>query len=452
MNVLMLPNNEILAILGEQPIFNNLEYKLLTNCLVENVEGGKLLFNGLTRSIVFMTDLEYSEMFSNIDKYLYLYKYYFIVPKDFNEIETIDKVKNHFRTPIDDVYLNHPTGYTILTTTKCNARCFYCYELKSKKANMSQDTAKKVAEYIIKHSYRNNPIKLAWFGGEPLFNMKVIDTITLMLRDAGLNFYSDFTTNGYLFDQDLIIKAKNSWNISSVQITIDGTEQVYNKAKNYIYKNGESPYKRVINNIKMLLRENITVTIRLNLDSYNCDNLKQLVDELYTIFGNNPNLNIYCWPIFENSDYQRTDAQRAFVFKELEEIENIIKSYGYLIGTVPNNMIAHTQCMADNGKHITISPNGELGVCEHCVDYDFWGIINSEEKDIDIFKSWRQYEPVLDICKDCPIYGSCIRLSKCEEMSKCDPYYKEWKLRKARWGLQSFYKRIQNYECNNIAK
>ena len=33
-----------------------------------------------------------------------------------------------------------------------------------------------------------------------------------------------------------ILKAKNIWNTIEVQITIDGTEQVYNKVKNYVSK------------------------------------------------------------------------------------------------------------------------------------------------------------------------------------------------------------------------
>lgn len=440
MKVIMNPNSGILAVIGEQPVFNNLQYKLLTNCLIENVNGGKLLFNGLTRSIIFLSDLEYSEIFKDTDKYLFLYKYYFLVPIDFDEISVIDSIREKLRIPIDDYYLAHCNSYTILTTTKCNARCFYCYELKSKKTHMTQETAKNVAKYIIKHAHINKPIKLDWFGGEPLFNTKVIDIITSTLRDSGFIFYSDFTSNGYLFDEALVIKAKNSWNTKSVQITLDGTEEVYNKSKNYIYKTAESPYQKVIKNIKHLLNNDIQVTIRLNLDTHNCEDLKTLIHSLYNIFGKHPKLIIYCWPIFENEDFQRTEEEREFVFQKLEEIEEIIISYGYMVGTLPTNNIAYKQCMADAGNHITVSPNGELGVCEHCVDYDFWGHINSDKKDFEIFKSWRKYEPILDICKDCPLYGSCIRPSKCEEMSKCNKHYKNWKIRKAKWGLQYFYK------------
>ena len=78
--------------------------------------------------------------------------------------------------------------------------------------------------------------------------MKVIDLITDKMRDAGRAFTTTFTTNGYLFNKELIVKAKNIWNTVNVQITIDGTEDIYNKIKNYV--NPEyNPYKKILNNI-----------------------------------------------------------------------------------------------------------------------------------------------------------------------------------------------------------
>lgn len=50
MKMLMNPNREILAVLTEQPVFVNNNYRLLIYCLVENVGGGKVLFNDLTRA------------------------------------------------------------------------------------------------------------------------------------------------------------------------------------------------------------------------------------------------------------------------------------------------------------------------------------------------------------------------------------------------------------------
>lgn len=417
--------------------------------MIVDIDGGKLIFNELTRAIIFMSNEEFNDVF-NVDRFEYLYRNYFIVPEDFNEMEVTDRIRKQFQKEIDDLYLTKVSAYNILTTTKCNARCFYCYELKTHKEHMTEQTARDIVEYISKHSPIDQPISLRWFGGEPLFNMKVIDIITSGLRDRGYKFFSNFTTNGYLFDDFVITKAINSWGLRSCQITIDGTEKVYNKAKNYIYKTG-SPYQRVIKNIALLLSRGVQVTVRMNCDSYNIEDLKLLSRELYDRFGSSKNLNAYVYPIFENDNFQRTEEEKAKVFSGVMEIEDVLQSLGYLHGASPDYKIKDHQCMADSGGVISISPKGELGTCEHYVDSDFWGDIHSDKKDMSILEGWQVYEPPIDLCSNCPNYPSCIRPTKCEEMRKCDKYYQKWYVRKAKIGLVNWYKK-QNNGRNNAAK
>ena len=73
-------------------------------------------------------------------------------------------------------------GYTIFTTTDCNARCFYCFELGRSRIPMSEETAHKTARYIRDHC-----------GGEkvkiklkdiltPVFITTVTGLVVLLLR------------------------------------------------------------------------------------------------------------------------------------------------------------------------------------------------------------------------------------------------------------------------------
>lgn len=317
---------------------------------------------------------------------------------------------------------------------------------------MSEDTAKKVGEYIVKVSDKNKKISLSWFGGEPMFNMKVIDIITQILRDNEQGFTSVFTTNGYLFDKDLILKAKNIWNTTHMQITIDGTEEIYNKVKNYIHKNS-NPYKRVLNNIAIALNNGIRISVRMNLDFHNAENLKSLIEELYVRFGNHPNLEIYAWPIFENEDNVKTKEEHIAIFEKLKEIENILSNYNYTPILMPKSEIVYAQCMADDGNSVTISPDGDLGTCEHLIDSHFWGNINNPlKKNFDNLKIWRDYEKPLNICKDCPIYPSCTRPTQCKEMRKCDEQYKEWRIRKSINGIIRVYNKAKGFIKNNMPK
>ena len=59
-------------------------------------------------------------------------------------------------------------------------------------------------------------------------------------------------SNGYLFDDTIIEKSVNDWNLNSVQVTLDGTEEVYNKIKSYICHDLISPFMRVIENIEKI--------------------------------------------------------------------------------------------------------------------------------------------------------------------------------------------------------
>lgn len=452
MNVLISPNQEILVALGKQPRFKDKTYRLNKFCLIENIMNGKLIFNGLTRCFIFMSNKEFEKIYDKdafYDDLNFLYYAYFLVEENYDEHQAVRDIREKNRIPIDDFYLKHIREYTILTTTACNARCFYCYEQKVKKTTMKVETAQKIVNYIKKYSPEDEEIELRWFGGEPLFNMKVIDTICEGLTENGIQFHSHFTTNGYLFDEDVIKKAIEVWHINACQITIDGTENVYNKAKNYIYKDEKSPYKRVLNNVETLISQNVNVGIRMNADMYNCEDLKDLIIELYNRFGNHPRLHLYCYPLFENEFFNRTDEERKEVFEKLKEIEEVMSDCNYFYGDALSHFIRLNHCMVDNAKAVVISPDGNLGLCEHYVDSDFMGNIDDPENlDKDILNSWRVYEKDLDICSDCANFPNCVRASKCEEQSRCNKEYKEWCLRKLRLGMRQTYYNIMKQRNN----
>ena len=118
-------------------------------------------------------------------------------------------------------------------------------------------------------------------------------------------------------------------------------------------------------------------------------------------------------------------------------------------GLANNYRVGH--CMVDNSESVTISPNGDIGLCEHCVDYDFIGHIDDPENlNMDIVYSWREYEKDMPICDDCANYPSCVRASKCEEQSRCNEHYKNWHLKKMRQGMRLTYFNILNSRNNYI--
>ena len=131
------------------------------------------------------------------------------------------------------------------------------------------------------------------------FNKQVIDIICTDLTEKGIVYESMMISNGYLFDGATVEQAVSHWKLKSVQITLDGTEEIYNRSKAFIYKDGKSPYQVVLANIQRLLDAGVAVLIRLNMDEHNADNLMELADELHEQFGENKKLTVYSHVLYE---------------------------------------------------------------------------------------------------------------------------------------------------------
>jgi sulfatase maturation enzyme AslB (radical SAM superfamily) len=156
-----------------------------------------------------------SEDFCNYEDLLI--QHYFIVPENFNEDELMLEYRKRKSLPNIVNPLTHVNGYTILTTTQCNARCFYCYQHVTKhKSRMTKETAEKVANYIIDHTFIDEQVDLDWFGGEPLFNQEVIDIIVTKVEGSGRHVKSGIISNSYLFDEQTCIKAARDWHVQNI--------------------------------------------------------------------------------------------------------------------------------------------------------------------------------------------------------------------------------------------
>ena len=426
----------VLAILGKAKS-SDAGYRLIKYCVETYVDEGVLLFNTLTRELVLLSKSEYDGLLE-MDE---LKNRWFVIPQNFSEKEITDTVRWVLRNTAKKP--SNINSYTIMTTTDCNARCFYCFEKGRTKTPMTNETAHKTAQYIKNHC-GGERVKLSWFGGEPLFNMKVIDIICEDLKRDDVEYYSGMTSNGYLFDGETVTKAKALWNLKHVQITLDGTEEIYNRSKAYIYRDGKSPYQVVISNIERLLESEIEVMIRLNLDLYNADDLMKLVDELAERFNGKKGLKMYAYHLFDaerSMAETHTDDEWEPRYKALYQLNKKIESYSLSkIGGIRKNLkIVH--CMADSGNAQTISPTGNIGLCEHHTENEFIGHIDSEKTDETVVANWRETSPEISECKDCFLYPECIKLKKCTANSVCFRHARESALQDMKMAMLQEYKR-----------
>ena len=423
MNVIRHANANILNLLGEQYYKEGIKYRVNKYCYILEQEHNYIIYNTLTGGIIAIYPFEWDAKFTNTksDYVQHLYHDYFIVPEDFNEDEVIELYRKKASREILSNYLDTPDSFTILTTTECNARCTYCYESTiENKHSMSVETANKIADYIINNGSKTKPLTISWFGGEPLYNKEVINLITTKVRSNGFELNASMISNGYLFDDKTLHLAKHVWGLNSVQITLDGTESVYNKTKRYIYKEDPNPFKTVINNIHKLIDNDIFVSIRLNGGVYNSDNLLELVKFLSEEFKNEKHkMQIYVWEIFTTRARTEEEAQR--LFPKLTEIHNLIHQLGF---NSPQNLdfgIKTVHCMVDAGNGVMIDPSGNFGLCEHYPTSLFIGNVdNPHVKNFDNIHTWREYVDTNEsICQQCPIKPICLKMKKCTDEFIC---------------------------------
>ena len=424
MKIIQESSKLFLKIIGKQSLQKSSNYRLLFFCIIKSYKDHILIFNNLTKEFISISDEE-KMMLENINSYIKdnfietLIEKWFLVPEDFDDVNFCQQTISLSRTLNTNKTMNN---YIILPTTACNARCFYCFEAGAKVATMSEKTSADVVNFIVANSSDN--VNLSWFGGEPLCNVQAIDSICNGLKEKNINFKSKIVTNGYLFDQLTIKKAIKNWNLLHAQITLDGTEDKYNRIKNYIYNN-TNPFKIVINNIGELLNNGIRVSIRLNMDKHNAGNLFELVNYLHEKFNNAKGLSIYPRLLYENAKSNgiiRSTNERKEITEIYFLLRQHIKELGYLNKNERlKNTIKSYYCMADNPNSIMILPEGQTGYCEHFIDSNYISDIYSDKQ----YKGTFKYRIPQNDCYKCPCYPDCIMIDDCPSAnSMCYEYEK----------------------------
>lgn len=415
----------------EQGNYRLMRYHVKTEC-----NGNTILLNTVTGEAVSLSKQEIDLVNSLPSPYITemndLVAHRFLVPESFDELASVYQLRKIIRSYT--FCKDQINAFTILPTTACNARCFYCYESEYPRHTMNEEMARLVVEYIEANCGDSQKASLSWFGGEPTLGEKYIDYICDHLENDNIQFHSSMVSNGFLFTKEMAHKAKNKWRLNNIQITLDGTEEVYNEVKSYINP-GENPFQRVLNNIKYLLGEGIYVSIRMNLDRHNSDNLIKLIDLLAERFLQYKNFSVYVHEIFEGMGYSpisRSEDELQNVIKMKYSIESYIDSKGLMSSSplfkkeLPSIKTAF--CMADNPTSVMVNPEGKLGKCQHTQFSHLYGDLKRKSLiDKKELFYWLEYR-VRKECYTCPLYPACGVPQACESGRACEPIEVEHKL------------------------
>lgn len=352
-----------------------------------------------------------------------LYKRGFLIDSDRDELkEIIDRRRQENLNSKQKLY-------RIWTTSGCNARCFYCFEKGVKVETMTDERCDKVIEYIKGTINDGDTITIEWFGGEPLLNTYAIDKITAAIKEEckkkNAKYTSLFISNGSLITPEIINKMENEWNTRNIQITLDGSENTYNKIKDY-YNPEKHNFKNVLDNIMLLKNTKIKVAIRLN---YTEDNYEDILDVIRIIgpkLQDANNVIAYVYPIWSTLNENENDKFISNVEAD-KNILNIFKEIvKYKLNTIKKLIRINrklTSCKSCNMYSHTILPTGDISKCSESFNR-LYGNVTDGITDKEGYAYWSNRD-IDQECKDCvfmPICQGGCEASRYINMPKCFAY------------------------------
>ena len=359
-----------------------------------------------------------SEQISADEKLSALVSDLFLVPEDTDETSQYEKYATLFRAMRTD--RKGYSGYTILPTTACNARCFYCFEEGMRFMTMTDEVVSKTVEFIKKTRNPEKPVNFNWFGGEPLAAEKVIDKICAAMREADIGFKSRMVSNGSLITENIIRKMKNDWNLGGIQITLDGVEEEYNRRKNYVF-NYESAYWHVLSRIKLINENGIRLNIRVNVDEGNIDGVPEMAEDLKSFVPDPSLVTFDLTPLFDIHAFKDDSA----IWEKSFEIMEKLSTMGFKAATHYSVKRAKVFfCMADSPyKSIVIAPDGKLYPCEDISNIGSLGDVFEGVTNRELVNNLQKVEKAREQCRGCFLLPECTTFSRCTNRSASCRYY-----------------------------
>lgn len=162
-----------------------------------------------------------------------------------------ERMRTIFRTPRPGT----PFSAVVLLNLDCNLACSYCYEQPFRgKSYMSLATAGRLVEMVRRERIeRGQPVRLTFYGGEPLLSPDLIRAISAPLRGAaraaGVGFGFSLVTNGTLLGRDLVEELL-PLGLGGAKVTLDGPEELHDASRPYA--RGGGSYRAILANLRQI--------------------------------------------------------------------------------------------------------------------------------------------------------------------------------------------------------
>lgn len=377
--------------------------------IVKSCSKTYIIYNTLFNSMITLSEAEYQQyqeiQFSELNLVEALADEGFLLPHFVDEYHYYAYYQEILKNTYDAV-----AHYTVALTSKCNARCIYCYEEGIPQFDMSEETADRLAEVLC---YSEKPISITWFGGEPLLKTDLIERITSTLKDNHKSFQAEMITNGSLLTDDIIAKFSD-WNMQWIQISIDGMEEEYLRRKCY-YDVQAGIFDKLVENIGKLIDHEIYVDIRLNMDQKNADDCIKAAEYFHSKYPDSPYLNVYPAFLSGMKCDKATPAERASHFQKVYDLYPPQQS---LLTNIPKI----NACFYSQAQAFVIDTDGSILCCDRDVGKQKTKM--STVYEISSFEALDKpaclIPAVREHCKRCVYYPKCGGGCRAAYESFCD--------------------------------
>lgn len=276
--------------------------------------------------------------------------------------------------------------YTIVVipSYNCNMECEYCYEGHEKRESsyMSEKEGDKIIDFLLEQKY--SCVNLVILGGEPIFgkNLDLLLSFVKKMDNFNLNFSVSCVSNGLEVTEH--IEEIKKLNISHMQMTLDGGEFVHNRRK--VSKQSEkNPFKEVCSSIEILLKNNIEVALRINIDSGNVTQIREIYKIIMENRWNDTDLfYAYIYPVtYSGNDKTKKYLSEREIFElvilellTIPESEDVFKldfhGISFIDTIIANDVfVPMTKFCASCSNQIVFDGNKKIYTC-------WWGANNPD--------------------------------------------------------------------------
>lgn len=203
-----------------------------------------------------------------------------------------------------------------MPTYDCNLRCGYCYQGFLRTNPLYQHSLKVMPIEIVDRIFRAIPNidrrhgiedsgkerarSIGLFGGEPLLaatRPAVEQIIHKALQLGNVSFWAVSNATELEHYKDLLSPDK----ISTIQVTLDGPPAEHDRRR--VYADGSGSFARIARNIGMALDLGVNITVRMNVDRNNLQQVPALAEVIYSHGWNKySNFGAYAAPIKKFGD------------------------------------------------------------------------------------------------------------------------------------------------------